>query len=127
MAALLPARTADEWSGAAVRRYTRRATASRADASWTTRLGDLSSGLTSAAIAVAVCGGAVSGLREQIAARPAVESAVLPGGLAACAAAIAVAAGLVALFARLGPVSATPGAAAWCLPLPVDRLGILRG
>jgi hypothetical protein len=123
----LVARTAEEWTGTAVRRYTRRATAARADASWTTRLGDLTSGLTSAGIAVAVCGGAVNGLREQIAARPPAESAVLPGGLTAAAVAVAVAAGLVALFARLGPVSATPGVAAWWLPLPADRRGLLRG
>ena len=121
------ARTAEEWEGAEVRRFTRRATAARADTRWWTRLGDLTSGLTSAAIAVAVCGGLVSGLREQIAARPPVSSVVLPGGLTATAVAVAVAAGLVALFARLGPVSATPGVAAWWLPLPAGRRGLLRG
>ncbi|GAB4081260.1 hypothetical protein GCU67_06730 [Modestobacter muralis] len=123
----LLARTAEEWDGAAVRRFTRRATAARADTRWWTRLGDLASGLTSAAIAVAVCGGLVSGLREQIAARPPVSAAVLPGGLTATAVAVAVAAGLVALFARLGPVSATPGVAAWWLPLPAGRRELLRG
>ena len=121
------ARTTEEWDGAAVRRFTRRATAARADTRWWTRLGDLTSGLTSAAIAVAVCGGLVSGLREQIAARPPVSSAVLPGGLTATAVAVAVASGSVALFARLGPVSATPGVAAWWLPLPAGRRGLLRG
>jgi hypothetical protein len=120
-------RTTQEWDGAAVRRFTHQATAARAGSRWWTRLGDLTSGLTSAAIAVAVCGGLVSGLREQIAARPPVSSAVLPGGLTATAVAVAVAAGLVALFARLGPVSATPGVAAWWLPLPADRRGLLRG
>ncbi|MCZ2827312.1 DUF6297 family protein [Modestobacter sp. VKM Ac-2986] len=121
------ARTAEEWDGAAVRRFTRRATAARADTRWWTRLGDLTSGLTSAAIAVAVGGGLVSGLQEQIAARPPVPAAVLPGGLTATAVAVAVAAGLVALFARLGPVSATPGVAAWWLPLPAGRRALLRG
>src|SRR3954454_21038789 len=106
--ALLATRRDDEWSGTAVRRFTRRATAARADTGCLTRAGDLLSGLTSAGIAVAVCGGAVSGLREQIAARPSAGSAVLPGTLTAGAAALGLAAGLVALFARLGPVSATP-------------------
>src|SRR4051794_41943652 len=81
--ALLATRRDDEWSGTAVRRFTRRATAARADTGWLTRAGDLLSGLTSAGIAVAVCGGAVSGLREQIAARPSTGSAVLPGTLPA--------------------------------------------
>jgi hypothetical protein len=123
----VPARTAQEWDGLAVRRFTRRATAARADTRWWTRLGDLTSGLTSAAIAVGVCGGLVNSLREQIAARPPAAAAVLPGGLTATAVAVAVAAGLVALFARLGPVSATPGVAAWWLPLPAGRRGLLRG
>jgi hypothetical protein len=69
----------------------------------------------------------VSSLREQIAARPAAGSAALPGGLTAAAVALALTAGLVALFARLGPVSATPATAAWWLPLPAGRRGLLRG
>lgn len=83
--------------------------------------------MTSAGIAVAVCGGAVSSLREQIAARPPAGAAVLPGSLTAGAVAVALAAALVALFARLGPVSATPATAAWWLPLPAGRRGLLRG
>jgi hypothetical protein len=126
-AALVPARREDEWSGAAVRRFTRRATAALADTSWISRTGDLLSGLTSAGIFVALCGGTVSSLREQIAARPSAGSAVLPGGLTAAAVAVAVVGGLVALFARLGPVSATPATAAWWLPLPAGRRGLLRG
>src|SRR3954467_1262699 len=116
--ALLATRRDDEWSGTAVRRFTRRATAARADTGWLTRVGDLLSGLTSAGIAVALCGGAVSSLREQIAARPSAGAAVLPGGLTAAAVAVALGAALAALFARLGPVSATPATAAWWLPLP---------
>jgi hypothetical protein len=121
------ARREDEWTGAAVRRFTRRAVAARADTSWATRAGDLLSGLTSAGIAVAVCGGAVSSLREQIAARPTTGGAVLPGGLTSAAVAVALAAGLVALLARLGPVSATPATATWWLSLPAGRRGLLRG
>jgi hypothetical protein len=126
-AARVVARRDDEWSGAAVRRFTRRATAARADTSWVTQAGDALSGLTSAGIAVALCGGAVSSLREQIAARPSATAAVLPGRLTGAAVAVALAAGLVALFARLGPVSATPATAAWWLPLPAGRRGLLRG
>ena len=76
---------------------------------------------------MAVCGGTVSRLQEQIAARPPVDSAVLPGRLTAVAVAVALAGGLVAVLARLGPVSATPATAAWWLSLPADRRGLLRG
>ena len=85
------------------------------------------SGLTSAAVAVALCGGTVSSLREQIADRPPPGSAVLPGALTGAAVAVALAALLVAVLARLGPVSATPATAAWWLPLPAGRRGLLRG
>nr|WP_279590952.1 DUF6297 family protein [Modestobacter marinus] len=47
--------------------------------------------------------------------------------MTAAAVALSLAAGLTALFARLGPVSATPAAAAWWLPLPAGRRGLLRG
>jgi uncharacterized protein DUF6297 len=123
----LGTRAEDEWSGAAVRRFTRRATAARADTSWLARAGDLLSGLTSAGVAVALCGGTVARLRDQIAARPAADSAVLPGSLTAAAVALALTAALVGLLARLGPVSATPAAAAWWLSLPAGRRGLLRG
>ncbi|MCZ2849467.1 DUF6297 family protein [Modestobacter sp. VKM Ac-2978] len=76
---------------------------------------------------MALCGGAVSSLREQIAARPAADAAVLPGSLTAAAVALSLTAGLTALFARLGPVSATPAAVVWWLPLPAGRRGLLRG
>ncbi|MCZ2822912.1 MULTISPECIES: DUF6297 family protein [unclassified Modestobacter] len=69
----------------------------------------------------------MSSLREQIAARPAADAAVLPGALTAAVVALSLAAGLTALFARLGPVSATPAAVGWWLPLPAERRGLLRG
>ncbi|WP_166521273.1 DUF6297 family protein [Modestobacter roseus] len=72
-------------------------------------------------------GGTVSSLREQIAARPATGTAVLPGAVTSLVAAVLVVAGLAWVLARLGPVSATPAAAAWWLPLPADRRGLLRG
>ena len=110
-----------------MRRATRRATAARADTRWLTRAGDALSALTSVAVVVAVCGGTVSSLRDEIAERPSAESAVLPGAVTATAVAVGLVAGLTALSARLGPVSATPAVAAWWLPLPAARRGLLRG
>ena len=69
----------------------------------------------------------MSRFREQIAARPGAAAVGLPGDLTALAVAVALAAGLVALSARLGPVSTTPAAAVWWLPLPAGRRGLLRG
>ncbi len=118
---------AAELTGAGVRRFTRRATAGRADTSWLTLGGDLLSALTVAGVVVAVFGGAFSALRERIAARPPAPATDLPGELTALVAALVVAAAVVALLSRLGPLSATPAAAAWWLPLPADRRGLLRG
>ncbi len=118
---------AHELAGAGVRRFTRRATAARADTSWLTLGGDLLSALTTAAVVVAVLGGAFASLRERIAARPATGAAVLPGELTALVAAVLVTSAVVALLSRLGPVSATPATAAWWLPLPAGRRGLLRG
>ncbi|MGY1843287.1 DUF6297 family protein [Modestobacter sp. SYSU DS0875] len=114
-------------SGAAVRRVTRRATAARADTSWVSLVGDVVGWLTSLGVLVAVVGGTVSSLRVQIAARPATGAAVLPGAITSLVAAVLVVAGLAWVLARLGPVSATPAAAVWWLPLPADRRGLLRG
>ena len=118
---------AHELAGAGVRRFTRRATAARADTSWLTLGGDVLSALTTAAVVVAVLGGAFASLRERIAARPETGSAVLPGELTALVAAVLVTSAVVALLSRLGPVSATPATAAWWLPLPAGRRGLLRG
>ncbi len=127
MSALLAADPAQELSGVGVRRFTRKATATRADTSWLTLGGDLLSALTTAGVVVAVFGGAFSALRERIAARPDSGSAVLPGELTALVAAVLVTSAVVALLSRLGPVSATPATAAWWLPLPAGRRGLLRG
>ncbi|SDP22814.1 hypothetical protein SAMN05660199_03416 [Klenkia soli] len=118
---------AAELSGAGVRRFTRQATATRADTSWLTLGGDVLSALTTAGVVVAVFGGAFSALRERIAARPEAAATDLPGELTALVAALLVTAGVVALLSRLGPLSATPATAAWWLPLPADRRGLLRG
>ncbi len=127
MSAALLGDPAQELSGAGVRRFTRRATAARADTSWLTLGGDVLSALTTAGVVVAVLGGAFSALRERIAARPETGSAVLPGELTALVAALLVTSAVVALLSRLGPVSATPATAAWWLPLPAGRRGLLRG
>ncbi len=110
-----------------VRRFTRRATAARADTSWVTQVGDVLSWLTSAAVAIGVLAGVVSSLRERIAARPPVAAAVLPGAVTAGVAAVLLTGGVLGVLARLGPVSATPAVAAWWLPLPAGRRGLLRG
>ncbi|MCO7222361.1 hypothetical protein, partial [Klenkia sp. PcliD-1-E] len=92
-----------ELTGAGVRRFTRRATARRADTSWATLGGDVLSALTVAGVVVAVFGGAFSALRERIAARPPAPATDLPGELTALVGALVVAAAVVALLSRLGP------------------------
>src|SRR4051794_24086309 len=126
-ASVLAVRAA-ELSGAAVRRLTRQATAARADTTLAARLGEAWSHLVSVAIGVAVLAGMVSSLRERISLAGApVTLPVLPArGTAAVAAVLAVA-GLVVCLDRLGPVSSTPAAAAWWLPLPAGRRDLLRG
>ncbi len=110
-----------------MRRFTRRASAARADKSWFTLLGDVMSFVTALAITVAALGSVIASLREDIASRPEAVTAVLPGPVSATVAGLVVAAGLVGLLDRLGPVSATPAASAWWLPLPAARRGLLRG
>nr|WP_281371770.1 DUF6297 family protein [Petropleomorpha daqingensis] len=51
----------------------------------------------------------------------------MPAPYAAAVAGVLAVAGLLLLLDRLGPVSATPAAAAWWLPLPADRRGLLAG
>ncbi|MGR7024011.1 DUF6297 family protein [Geodermatophilus sp. URMC 62] len=119
---------AAELSGAAVRRLTRRATAARADTTLTARLGEVYGHLVSVAIGVAVLAGAVASLRERISLAGApVTVPVLPAGVTAAVAVSLAVAGLVVCLDRLGPVSSTPAAAAWWLPLPAGRRELLRG
>ncbi|WP_448608855.1 DUF6297 family protein [Geodermatophilus sp. URMC 60] len=114
--------------GAAVRRWTRRATAARARTTLSERLSEAWGGLVSAGIGVAVAGGSLASLRERIALAGApVTGTTLPASLTSAALALLALAGVVVVLARLGPVSATPAAAAWWLPLPADRRGLLRG
>ena len=114
--------------GAAVRRWTRRATAARAQTTLGERLSDAWGGLVTAGIGVAVAGGSLASLRERIALAGApVTGTTLPAPLTSAALALVALACVVVVLARLGPVSATPAAAAWWLPLPADRRGLLRG
>ncbi|SFO73280.1 hypothetical protein SAMN05660464_0824 [Geodermatophilus dictyosporus] len=117
-----------ELSGAAVRRLTRRATAARADTTVAARLAEAWGSLVSVAIGVAVLAGTVASLRERVtlAGAPATAT-VLPAGVTAALAAVLALAGLVVALDRLGPVSSTPAAAAWWLPLPAGRRDLLRG
>ena len=105
--------------GAAVRQLTRRATAARARTTLGERISETWSGLVSAGIGVAVAGGSLASLRERIALADApVTGTTLPASLTSAALALLALAGVVLVLARLGPVSATPAAAAWWLPLP---------
>jgi Family of unknown function (DUF6297) len=114
--------------GAAVRRETRRATAARARTTLSERLSDAWGGIVSAGIGVAVAGGSLASLRGRIALAGApVTGTTLPAAATSAALGLLALAGAVVVLARLGPVSATPAAAAWWLPLPTDRRGLLRG
>jgi hypothetical protein len=110
-----------------VRRTVRRAEAARADTTAWTRLGSALDVATSIGVGVAVLGGVLASLREEIAARPGATGGVLPGGTTGALVTLLAVAGAVLVLDRLGPVSATPAAAAWWLPLPADRRGLLRG
>ena len=117
-----------ELSGAAIRRFTRRATAARADTTLAARLGEAWSHMVSVAIGVGVLAGVVASLRERMSLAGApITLPVLPAGATAAAAAVVGVAGLVVCLDRLGPVSSTPAAAAWWLPLPAARRDLLRG
>jgi hypothetical protein len=117
-----------ELSGAAVRRLTRRATAARADTTPAARIGEVWSHLVSGSIGVAVLAGMVASLRDRISlAGTPVTAPVLPAGVTAVLAVVLAVAGLVVCLDRLGPVSSTPAAATWWLPLPAGRRDLLRG
>jgi hypothetical protein len=117
-----------ELTGREVRRWTRHAAAARADTTLWTQLGDAVGTLTSIAVGVAVVGGSVASLRERVllAGSP-VTPAQLPGGFVAAVAGVLGLAALLVLLDRLGPVNATPAVAAWWLPLPAGRGGLLAG
>jgi hypothetical protein len=123
----VPASTAAELSGAEVRRLVRRSTAQRADTTLGQRLSDAWSTAASVAIGLAVLGGWLGTVRDDIVGQaPPVGGELLPGAVTAGVGLLVATAGLLALLDRLGPVSSSPAATAWLLPLPADRRGLLR-
>ncbi|MGY1706628.1 DUF6297 family protein [Geodermatophilus sp. SYSU D00697] len=117
-----------ELSGPAVRRLTRRATAARAGTTLWARPGDVVGTLASVAIGVAVLGGSLASLRERVTTSGVpVTAATLPAHVTAATGVVLTVAGSLLVLDRLGPVSSTPAAAAWWLPLPAGRRGLLLG
>jgi hypothetical protein len=120
------AAVAAELDGAGVRRLTRRSAAQRAVTTWGARLTEAWSTVVSVGVALAVSGGWLASVRQDIAGRAPGGGTALPASVTTLAAAIVAVAGLTTLLDRLGPVSASPAAAAWWLPLPAERAGLLR-
>jgi hypothetical protein len=121
------AASADVLDGRQVRRLTRRSAAQRAVTTWWTRLEDAWSTAASVAIGLAVLGGWLASVRDEIASRAPVSDTPLPSSVTAAVTLVVAGAALVSLLDRLGPISAGPAAAAWWLPLPADRRNLLRG
>jgi hypothetical protein len=113
--------------GAQIRRLTRRSTAHRVDTTLLTRLMDTWSTVASVGIGLAVLGGWLASVRDSISTRPATTGVALPGTVTVTIGSVIAVAGLVSLLDRLGPISASPAAAVWWLPLPAGRRGLLRG
>jgi hypothetical protein len=110
-----------------VRRLTRQSTAHRAVTTWQTRLADAWSTAASVAIGLALLGGWLASVRDEITLRTPASGTAVPASVTALAGAAVALAVLLTLLDRLGPISASPAAAAWWLPLPADRRGLLRG
>jgi hypothetical protein len=116
-------------SGRAVRRWTARTAARRAEGGLLTLLSEVYSAVVSVAIVAAL----LFGVAEEFGAAsllspPPPEGAlvVLPLGWVAVLLAGATLAALLGLVLRLGPVSLSPPQSAWWLPLPADRRTLLR-
>lgn len=120
---------AEEFSGAEIRALTARVTASHRERGWVQLLSDVVYVLTSVAIAVGLVVGA-SGVVRDLLVAPGAElsaSASLPLGTLRALLLLALAALLLGLAARLGPLSLTGAGLRWWLPLPVDRRSLLAG
>ena len=114
-------------SARSIRRYTAQAARARAGASIGSLLTDVYSAATSVAISVLIVLGVVQALGESLPPAPPVQG---DGGLSlpmlvACVL-LAATGALLSTAGRLGPVGAEGAQAAWWLPLPVDRRGLLR-
>ena len=123
---VLAAAPAKELSGTELRRLVRRSTAQRADTSLGERLSDAWSTAASVAIGLAVLGGWLASVRENIVGRTEAGGRLLPGSVTTGVGLLVVVASLLGLLDRLGPVSSSPAATAWLLPLPAGRRGLLR-
>jgi len=115
-------------SARTVRRYTAQAARARAGASVGSLLTDVYTAATSVAISVLIVLGVVQQLGDSLPPAPPVRDA--GGGLSLpvlVAVLLLAATGvLLSTAGRLGPVGVEGAQAAWWLPLPVDRRGLLR-
>jgi hypothetical protein len=109
----LLAGTAEALDGPQIRRLTRRSAAQRAVMTWQHRLADAWSTAASVAIGLAVLGGWLASVRSEIAGRAPVSATPLPASVTLAATLVVTVAALVGLLDRLGPLSASPAAAAW--------------
>lgn len=114
-------------SARSIRQFTARAARARAGASVGTLLTDVYTAVTSVVISVLIVLGVVQQLGDALPPAPVVHA---PGGLSlpvlVALVLLAGAGALLSTAGRLGPVGAEGAQAAWWLPLPVDRRGLLR-
>ena len=90
------------------------------------RIGDAWATIVSVGIGLALLGGWLGSVRDAVVGHAPGSGTVLPASLSALAAVVVAGAGVTTLLDRLGPVSASPAAAAWWLPLPAARGRLLR-
>lgn len=111
-------------SGAELRKLTRQATEAHGGGAVGDLFGEVYTVVFSLLVAVAMAFGVIQMLNTTL--RPSTAEAVLdPGWLGIAIAVVALGAG-VSLAARLGPIGLGGGEAAWLLPTPADRRGLLR-
>ncbi|WP_307802573.1 DUF6297 family protein [Cellulomonas dongxiuzhuiae] len=114
-------------SARSIRRFTAQAARAKAGASVGSLLTDVYTAVTSVVISVLIVLGVVQQLGSAL---PPAPPAHASGGLSLPALValvlLAAAGALLSTAGRLGPVGAEGAQAAWWLPLPVDRRGLLR-
>src|SRR4051794_14932921 len=113
--------------GRAVRRLTRNSAAQRAVTTWRTQLADAWSPAASVAIGLAVLGGWLASVRQQIATRPPVSDTPLPARVTLVVTLVVAVAAIVGLLDPLRAVSGRPAAAFLGLPPPAHPPGPPRG
>lgn len=114
-------------SARSIRRFTAQAARARASAGVGVLLSDVYTVASSVVISVLIALGVVQQLGEAL---PPAPPTSVPGGLSlpvlVAVLLLAAAGALLSTAGRLGPVGAEGAQAAWWLPLPVDRRGLLR-